>query len=318
MNTKMKKNRFIYFLLSIFLVAIQWGCALQLRNSANGVNAEPCMAPEIPNDLLPYLKSDRHCQFILKNLPYGEHAKQRIDIYLPKHLLGAPTLFLVHGGAWRFGDKDYAALVNNKRERWVNKGIILISSNYRLIPDSYPAQQAEDVIRALAYAQRTLSRLSANDDSFVLMGHSAGAHLVSLINANPEAAYAHQVKPWLGTVALDGVALDVMGIMASPHPNLYDLAFGDDPEYWQLVSPKTQHTQQAKPLLLICSEYRTISCSQARSYANRARELGTHAEVVSVPFTHTQINRGLGKNSNYTYEVETFMKGLGPLWDANL
>ncbi len=318
MHTKIEQNQRTLSLLVIFLLAVQWGCASSMRTGERMAKSEVCISPEVPKDLRPFLQADPRCQFSLKNLPYDEHEKQRLDIYLPKKLLDAPALFLVHGGAWRFGDKDHAALVNNKHQRWVNRGIILISSNYRLIPDTDPAQQAEDIIQALAYAQWTVSRLGASDDNFMLMGHSAGAHLVSLINANPKAAYAKQVKPWLGTVALDGAALDVMGIMTSPHPNLYDLAFGDDAHYWQRVSPKAQHTSLAKPLLMVCSEFRTISCSQARSYANQARQLGTRAEVLGVPFTHSQINRVLGKNNNYTYRVESFMKSLSPLWEVTL
>lgn len=43
--------------------------------------------------------------------------KQRYDVYLPMHAQHAPVIFLVHGGAWRHGDKTNSAVVVNKVER---------------------------------------------------------------------------------------------------------------------------------------------------------------------------------------------------------
>ena len=94
----------------------------------------------------------------IADVPYGPDARQRMDIYLPSssvpHPSGvrAPVVFMVHGGGWRNGDKAMGRVVDHKVARWVPRGLIVVSVNYRLLPDTPVAQQAQDVAQALATA----------------------------------------------------------------------------------------------------------------------------------------------------------------------
>ena len=45
-----------------------------------------------------------HAQ-IQRDLAYGSDKQQRLDLYLPTNAQQAPMLLMVHGGAWRIGDK---------------------------------------------------------------------------------------------------------------------------------------------------------------------------------------------------------------------
>jgi len=58
---------------------------------------------------------------LLNNIPYGNDAKNKMDVYLPHDIKNAPVIFMVHGGAWRNGDKAYNSVVKNKVNRWVPK-----------------------------------------------------------------------------------------------------------------------------------------------------------------------------------------------------
>lgn len=71
---------------------------------------------------------------VKRDIPYGPDALQRIDVYSPQGAKNAPVLFMVHGGAWRTGDKASANVIDNKIARWLPKGFIVISANYRLLP----------------------------------------------------------------------------------------------------------------------------------------------------------------------------------------
>ena len=96
---------------------------------------------------------------VMRNLAYGADAKQRLDVYLPTHpLTNAPVIFMVHGGAWRTGDKAMSNVVDNKIARWVPDGIVFISINYRLLTQADPLLQAQDVATALAYAQKNAAQ----------------------------------------------------------------------------------------------------------------------------------------------------------------
>jgi arylformamidase len=248
---------------------------------------------------------------LIKDFPFGSDARQRMDIYLPAHATGAPVVLMVHGGGWRRGDKAMSNVVQNKVARWVPKGFIFISINYRMLPGTDPLQQSEDVMRALATAQSHVTEWGGDPARFILMGHSAGAHLVSLVAADPSKAIKSGAKPWLGTVSLDSAALDVAPIMEGKHYRFYDQAFGNDPAYWKSVSPIHHLTAGAKPILAVCSSTRPDKpCTQAHQFADKAASLGIRITVLEQALTHKQINQELGLASAYTDSVETFMSSL--------
>lgn len=251
---------------------------------------------------------------ILKDIAYGNDKRQKLDVYLPAiKIKEAPVIFMVHGGAWRVGDKNASKVVQNKIARWLPRGFIFISVNYRLLPDADPLQQAEDVAQALAYAQAHARDWGGDPGQFLLMGHSAGAHLVSLLSANPALATAQGAQAWRGTVALDSAAMDVTAIMQREHYRFYDKAFGKDADFWRQTSPLAQLQNGNMPLLLVCSTKRPDApCDQANAFAATARKLGHAVDVLPQPLKHGDINGELGKNNDYTRAVETFMKTLGP------
>ncbi|WP_277374794.1 hypothetical protein [Pseudomonas sp. AA-38] len=91
---------------------------------------------------------------VLHDQPYGTHPRQVFDVYLPPNPQSAPILFMVHGGGWYTGDKARDAVVENKARHWLGKGYILVSSNYRLLPEADPLTQASDVAQAVTTVQR--------------------------------------------------------------------------------------------------------------------------------------------------------------------
>jgi arylformamidase len=166
---------------------------------------------------------------VVRDVAYGSDPQQRFDVYAPAEAKGAPVIFIVHGGGWFRGDKAMRAVVENKVARWVPKGFVVVSTNYRLLPKANPIEQARDVARALAVAQDKAASWGGDRSKFILIGHSAGAHLVSLLTAAPSVSSGIVSTPWLGTVSLDSAAFDVVKIMEARHFALYDPAFGRDP-----------------------------------------------------------------------------------------
>lgn len=245
-----------------------------------------------------------------RDVAYGDDEEQRFDVFAPARAQGAPVLMMVHGGGWERGDKEMGRVVESKVARWVPKGFVFITVNYRLQPKSAPLEQARDVARALAAAQKRAFQWGADPQRFILIGHSAGAHLVALLNARPELAEEQGARPWLGSVLLDSGALDVPAIMNTRHFRLYDRAFGHDPAYWQSVSPYHQIRRASAPLLAVCSGRRANACPEARRFVAKASGLGTTASVLATDLTHGEINARLGEESEYTAAVEAFMRGL--------
>lgn len=249
----------------------------------------------------------------LVDLAYGNDPAQRLDVYRPKDARQAPLILMVHGGAWRIGDKRNRAVVENKLARWLPRGFIFVSVNNRLLPDAGPLEQAADVAHALAYVQRTAPSWGGDPERIVLMGHSAGAHLVSLLSADPDKAYRLGAKRWLGSVALDSAAYDMTAIMQAEHYRFYDQAFGDDPAYWKAASPLQALNRNALPILAVCStERKDRPCDQAGDFVRQATALGVRAELSPQPMSHREINQDLGLANDETQAVEAFMASLDP------
>ena len=249
---------------------------------------------------------------VQRNISYGADGAQSLDVYIPKNAHNAPVVLMVHGGAWRVGDKAMNRVVENKANRWLAKGIIFVSINYRMLPKADPLTQANDVALALAKAQSLAPTWGGDAKRFVLMGHSAGAHLVALITANANIAKQQGAQPWLGTVMLDSAAYDLEKTMSSKHLPFYDKAFGNDSAFWKSTSPSYQLSQKTIPMLAVCSTTRKDKpCMQASAFIEKATKFGTQANVLPVAMSHKEINENLGLPSDYTDKVESFMRSLG-------
>lgn len=248
----------------------------------------------------------------LLDAPYGSEPEQRFDLHTPAGEKAAPLILMVHGGGWAFGDKEMGRVVDNKLKHWLPRGIAFMSINYRMQPKAPPLTQARDVARALAHVEENSHRLGIDPRHIVLMGHSAGAHLIALLAARPELLAEAGAQAPRGYVLLDSGALDVPAIMNARHFRLYDRAFGSNPADWVAASPFHQLRQATAPMLAICSSRRENACPQAKAFAGKAVGLGSRVEVLPLDKTHCEINAQLGSDPAYTAAVDDFLKQLSP------
>lgn len=259
---------------------------------------------------------------LLEDIAYGPADRQKLDIYLPQsEPKNAAVIFMVHGGGWMMGDKSARGVVKNKVAHWLPKGFIFMSVNYRLLPDANPVDQAEDVAKALSFAQQNATRWGAAPDKFILMGHSAGAHLVALLASKysglseAKLPKGHPVvMPWLGMVALDTAAYDVPARMTGKAPRpLYKKVFGAEPRFWKAASPINFINKSMPPSLVVCSSIRKDgSCEQASRFVEKVSALGARAKLLPVPLSHRDINVSLGEDSPYTRSIDAFLETLHP------
>ena len=190
-------------------------------------------------------------------------------------------------------------------------GDVVVSTNYRMARPPDPLGQADDVARALAYVQAHARSWGGDPSRVVLMGHSSGAHLVALLTADPGIATRQGATPWLGSVALDSAALNVVDLMSAWHPRFYDRVFGSRPGGWAEASPFQRLASGPAPLLLVCSIRRRDSCPAAQAFAGKARSFGGRATVLPVDLNHGEVNGELGRSQAYTALVDEFMRSLG-------
>ncbi len=247
----------------------------------------------------------------ISDISYGPHELNKMDVYRSDDLKNAPVIFMVHGGAWKIGDKSASTVVMNKVNRWVSKGFIFISVNYRLLPEAEPHLQVDDVISALAFAQKNVEKWGGDSKKFILMGHSSGAHLVSLMSVNGPDRY-EAITPWLATVSIDSAVYDVEQMMNSMNTKrLYKKAFGKNNDYWRRMSPYAQLTHSIAPFLAICSLDRPDnSCGKAKRFVDKTIVLNSSSQLLPLSLSHRNTNALLGSDNQYTRKVEQFMSSL--------
>lgn len=183
-----------------------------------------------------------------------------LDIHVPKNASNAPVVVFVHGGSWAFGDKF---LYNsNKLPYFVSLGYVVVSANYRLSSDTVKhPNHVNDVAMALAWIVDNIERYGGDPDGIYLMGHSAGAHLVSLLTLSDEfLANAGLSRSRIqGVVLVDTAAYDLVKTMESlkDTPSSYfHNAFGANVETWIHASPLHQiqdHRDYPPFLILVAS-----------------------------------------------------------------
>lgn len=103
---------------------------------------------------------------------YGDHERQRLDVYAPEGAQGLPVLLFAHGGGFVRGDKAGAANV----ARWFARhGVVAVAMNYRYAPESTFPMGAQDVAGALAWIGANIASLGGDPARIVIAGNSAGS-----------------------------------------------------------------------------------------------------------------------------------------------
>jgi acetyl esterase/lipase len=244
-----------------------------------------------------------------QTVSYGSDPLQAMDVYSPVNARNAPMIVMVHGGGWRTGDKANSGVVENKVKHWLPQGYIVVSVNYRLLPQADAYAQAEDVAAALAYVQKNAANWGGDVSRLILMGHSAGAQLVALTSADPSVVTAKGGRLWAGTVVLDSATLDLRATMTQQRVlPLYTNAFGTDPKRWAQASPLERLTPQAIPMMMVCSTQRKDRpCDQADTFSRALRQRGKPAPVQKEDKSHGEINKMVGVPGPYTDAIDAFI-----------
>ena len=142
------------------------------------------------------------------------------------------------------------------------------------------------------------------------MGHSAGAHLVALLNARAPQAQREGAVPWLGAVALDSAVMNVPAAMRARHPRLHDDAFGSDPPIGPRC-PRSTSGRWARPAADgVLHPARRPALHPGRSHGPPRAQPGRPRRSAAQALSHGEINARLGLDSDYTRAVETFMGSL--------
>lgn len=158
----------------------------------------------------------------IKNVPYGSHPREYLDLVMPDTSPKGLVVF-VHGGYWmRTSPSDWTQLAEGARAQ----GWAFALPGYTLAPEASIAHITTQVTNAITIAASQVS------GPIILTGHSAGGHLVARMmctdSALPESVLARvkhclpisgvfDLRPLLLTTMNETLQLDdAQAIAASP------------------------------------------------------------------------------------------------------
>ena len=121
------------------------------------------------------------------DVAYSPHRLHRYNVLSPMNAVNAPVLIFWHGCGWTNGYRDYNTFM---AQHVTALGCVLVSPSYRLVTEAKLPAAFDDGLAALAHvSQHISSSSSSNAKCIYLAGHSAGAHLSTLVALRSGLAY---------------------------------------------------------------------------------------------------------------------------------
>lgn len=224
-------------------------------------------------------------------VPYGEHERQRLDLYLPPRPNGH-MLLQIHGGSW----------IRGKRERHARplmysmaaNGWLVASMSYRVSPEATFPDHLIDVKRAIAWLRAEGPALGATSGFLAATGGSAGAHLAAMAALTPNEP-RYQVEfadadtsvqacaPFYGIYELtsrDGSRgkwpfIDRYVMKSSPL---------DDPDAWHSASPVNLARPDAPPFFVLHGGHDSaVRASESSRFVEALRRAGAAVAYAEIP-----------------------------------
>jgi acetyl esterase/lipase len=121
------------------------------------------------------------------DIEYGraDGVSLRLDAYILNGQGPFPSVVFIHGGGFTGGDKR--SLPTPLLDLLTQAGFNWFSVNYRLSPRYTFPSPTDDVERALEFLKSHAERYKIDSRRIVLLGQSAGGHLVSFVGAKHKA-----------------------------------------------------------------------------------------------------------------------------------
>lgn len=302
-----------------------WALALVCLASLSVIGCKvlslPIWKPQEPVAAVPYsIETIRDVEYARD--PVDPSERHRLDVFYPKGKRNFPIVVLVHGGAWMMGDNRCCGLYSSVGEFLAGQGFGVVMPNYRLSPGVKHPAHIKDLARAVRWAHTHMPAHGGQADQLVLIGHSAGGHLVTLLSTDESylRAVGMDLQDIRGTVGVSGVyevapeklslslggeaegafhLTQIIPLRGNGFPDptgplagwgvpisldAYGLAFEEDPEERVAASPLHHVQPGLSPFLLISAEQDLPTLpAQATTFQQALIEAGCDAKLERIP-----------------------------------
>lgn len=224
-----------------------------------------------------------------------------LDVHATPGAQGCPVVVWVHGGSWQAGGKRTRA-TTVKADHYTQQGWVFVSVNYRLAAEDNDIRWPDfgnDVADAVAWTIDNAESFGGDPDRVSIIGHSSGAHLVSIVGTHPTLLdeQGSSIDAVNCVVSLDSVTQDLTD--APPwEVDIIELAFPSDDQKVD-GSPTLQaiaaEENFAGPEFLIVTRGADERIDSSDRLAASINGSGGTASVIDVsPYDHGEVSTQLG------------------------
>lgn len=206
------------------------------------------------------------------DVPYGEDAKQALDVYHPR--IDAPSeavVVFLHGGGFREGDRAHYGFV---APALAERGIPTVVPSYHLLPDGDVDDALDDAVAAVRWVADRYP-----DRAIVLTGHSAGGALTGRIGADRGGLLGADTGARITGILPISSNYDFTGELVPPY---LDDTFRDEQERVHL-SPLHQVADPAPRALVAVGGEESPYVPLAERFAETLRKGGSDASSLVLP-----------------------------------
>ncbi len=190
---------------------------------------------------------------VTRNVAYGPHARQVLDIFQPLSAQNAGVVVFVHGGAFVRGDKQTSPEIYDNLLYWFAKrGYLGINMEYRLAPESSFPGGADDVALAMAWLNQHVTAYDGNPEKIFLIGHSAGGTHVASYAFDPSLRY---LGKHAAGVVLMSARLRADQSPENPNAEGVRAYFDNDPALYENRSPVNYAASNAVATFIVTAEF---------------------------------------------------------------
>ena len=189
----------------------------------------------------------------LTSIAYGDDARQKLDIYLPKQNAAGASAVLIffHGGSWHDGEREGYGFLGRA---FAARGFVTVIADYRKAPSVRFPAFVQDTASAIAWVHANIAKHNGDADRIFVMGHSAGAHIAMMTALDPQWLAANNLAPNVikGVIGLAG-PYDFLPLTTDSSK----IALGQWPDLTE-TQPITFARADAPPLLLLTGDKDTV------------------------------------------------------------
>ena len=129
-----------------------------------------------------------------RDLSYGPHARNLMDVWTVDSPTPAPVLLSIHGGAFRHGQKKIS---NHYLRECLKAGISVVTITYRFTEEAIAPAQFEDAARALQFVRHNAASWNMDPTRIASSGGSAGAGISLWLGFHDDMADPDNADPVL-------------------------------------------------------------------------------------------------------------------------